>query len=272
MFVSVPMAARALLLFGAGGGLFLARPAAAAGGGGGSLPASECAAEEACGAEEVEDMWSAMQLRQQSQVEATGSASSVSFEGRATKANQTEGAVITTAAVLSAGYTVAALTATVLGEKAIEGVMDSVWGQLTGSDDFESAVGSMGLPLTVGVINNLNHNVTYSDFKVRDGNAWGHPALKSSFAPGEMLEWFMYAKTTGVAATMLFEDGKTSWSVAVARYRTGNWATGCDKMRCQVVRTHDMEAPYGDLCSTHGPGIKVKGGYELVLLLNEAGL
>merc|ERR1711920_360703 len=104
--------------------------------------------------------------------------------------------------------------------------------------------------------------VTYDKFETKDdsGEIWGWPALGRTVKPGEMLQWFMYTKTTGVAATMLFKDGDKCWSVAAAQYRLGNalWNNdGCDRLRVKVSRSCNMSVPWEDLCTAQGRGIAV---------------
>lgn len=245
--------------------------------------------------EEDEDVLSALQLHRRVEGQAENVSLSLLSTEASSNAKATSKFVITTSVVTAAvGTAVVTTTASY--------AVNTIFEQIAGDDSFNKAVGPWGLPLTVAVINDTPKPVQYTTFDLRDGMAWGLPALRRSLNPGEMMEWFLYTHTTGVLASMLFEtdDDETdddessnssiasnnsinsvngtsgtssgrSWAIAAAQYRTGHWFTGCDRLRVNV-KTDGSDATKG-LCKSRSgqPGIRVKGGYEVAIFLNEAG-
>jgi len=142
---------------------------------------------------------------------------------------------------------------------------------LKGSDTFQHAVTPIGLPLTLGIINDTPEPVQFVGFQLREGAVWGHPALMQTMAPGEMMSWYFYTHAISVEAALQFRSGNRTWSVGVAQERLGDWFTSCDRMRCHVVPSANMEEALAGMCRTSdGAGIRVQGGYRMAVLLNEA--
>jgi len=216
---------------------------------------------------------SSVDLQEGGEGEGAGDATSL-IQLRRGNQNQTSGFVITTPMVVGAASAAAGTLAT----KALVEGASALWGQVAGQDDFASAVGSFGLPISVGVVNNGDKPVVYKSFEITEGTAWGMPALRKSLKTGEMMEWFLYTRTTNVVASILLEEeaGGNSWAIGVEQRRMGqveNW--GCDKMRTKVVRNGSFKDAHENLCKTlsgSGAGVQVSGGYEVVFFLKEAGL
>jgi len=128
----------------------------------------------------------------------------------------------------------------------------------------------------LGVINDTPEPVAYTQFQLFAGRSWGFPAVGTTLQPGEMMQWFLYTRAMQVEASLLLEgdDGRT-WSIAVAQHRLGNWFTECDRMRCAVLPGRNLTAAREGMCKTggkNGAGIRVRGGYQMTVFLNEATL
>jgi len=142
---------------------------------------------------------------------------------------------------------------------------------LRGADTFQHAVTPIGLPLTLGIINDTPEPVQFVGFQLRQGAVWGHPALLKTMQPGDMMSWYFYTHAMSVEAALQFRSGERTWSIGVAQERLGNWFSNCDRLRCKVLGSSDMDAAVAGMCRTSdGAGIRVQGGYRMAVLLNEA--
>jgi len=154
---------------------------------------------------------------------------------------------------------------------ATDKILQAVWQPLEWSSSFKNRMGSWGLPLTVGVVNDSPWPVRILKHEVLKGTEFSYHSEGHKLRPGEEGKWEAYTTDfmgeVRIAIQLEVEDGaRTQYTVQAASFKTPS--VFCDAPRGNVfVGTwSDVWAEQEKLC-TNPTGVKTNGRYYMAFFL-----
>mmetsp|Transcript_61184 Transcript_61184/g.157799 ORF Transcript_61184/g.157799 Transcript_61184/m.157799 type:complete len:316 (-) Transcript_61184:104-1051(-) len=141
------------------------------------------------------------------------------------------------------------------------------------SDAFTAKVGSLGMPLSLGLVNDFPFQMSVNNYTVLSGHEFSGPASGEIIQPGQAAVWHAY-RTGGsqieITARILVHDASwhgqgTDLVLAAARYRMSNYLTGCEKMRGKIGWGSDTNLVYKNMCHMDS-GMTKDTDYEFAVM------